>query len=254
VKLRCIVIDDEFLARQLIEGYALKIPGLELVASYENALDAMELLQKNNVDLLFLDVNMPDINGINFIKTLNHKPEIILTTAYSEHALEGYQLDVIEYLLKPIYFERFLQAVTKARERILLKMKARESDKHTSAAKPEGDSIFIKTGQQRITKINPSDIIYIESLHEYVRIHLHHENYTIHHSLKNLLDILPSDQFIQIHRSFIINFNKITLIEGNTVKAADRELSIGKNFRDKFFARVKSASIGVTSTKARPGE
>jgi DNA-binding LytR/AlgR family response regulator len=156
LKLRCIIVDDEFLARQLIEGYAQKVPYLEVVALCENAFEAITILQQQNIDLLFLDVNMPELSGINFIKTLKNKPEIIITTAYSEHALEGYQLDVIEYLLKPIYFDRFLQAATKARDHIALKMKALESGKATPAAgaKLEGSSIFIKTSQQRINKVN----------------------------------------------------------------------------------------------------
>jgi two-component system LytT family response regulator len=256
LKLRCIIVDDEFLARQLIEGYAQKVPYLEVVALCENAFEAITILQKENIDLLFLDVNMPELSGISFIKTLKNKPEIIITTAYSEHALEGYQLDVIEYLLKPIYLERFLQAVTKARDHIALKMKASESVKAapTSGAKLEGSSIFIKTSQQRITKVNLSEITYIESLHEYVRIHLRQENFTIYHSLKGLLDILPADQFVQIHRSFIINFNHITVIEGNMVKVGEVELSLGKNFREDFLKRVQSTSIGVATPKGRPGD
>jgi DNA-binding LytR/AlgR family response regulator len=254
LKLRCIIIDDEFLARQLLEGYARKVPFLEVVALCENALEAIDLLKHERVDLLFLDVNMPELSGINFIKTLKHKPEIIITTAYSDHALEGYQLDVIEYLLKPIYFERFLQAVNKAREHVELKLKASQIDKAgVSSTTLEGNSFFIKTGQQQITKVNLSDIIYIESLHEYVRIHLSNESFTIYHSLKGLLDLLPGDQFIQIHRSYIINFSRITVIEGNTVKLDGIELAIGKNFRDEFLNRVKSASIGVSASKQNPG-
>lgn len=256
MKLRCVIVDDEFLARQLLDGYAQKVPFLEVVAQCENAFEAMTILQQQNIDLLFLDVNMPELSGISFIKTLKNKPEIIITTAYSEHALEGYQLDVIEYLLKPIYFERFLQAVTKARDHVALKMKASESVKATpiTGAKLEGNSIFIKTSQQRITKVNLSEITYIESLHEYVRIHLRRENFTIYHSLKGLLDILPTDQFVQIHRSFIINFNHITVIEGNIVKVGEVELSIGKNFREDFLKRVQSISIGVATPKGKPGD
>jgi DNA-binding LytR/AlgR family response regulator len=256
LKLRCLIVDDEFLARQLIEGYAQKVPYLEVVGHCENALEAMSILQQQNIDLLFLDVNMPELSGISFIKTLKNKPEIIITTAYSEHALEGYQLDVIEYLLKPIYFERFLQAVTKARDHVALKTKATESENSTPApgAKLEGSSIFIKTSQQRITKVNLSDITYVESLHEYIRIHLRQQSFTIYHSLKGLLDILPPDQFVQIHRSFIINFNHITVIEGNMVKVGEVELSLGKNYREDFLKRIKSVSIGVGTPKGKPGD
>jgi DNA-binding LytR/AlgR family response regulator len=246
LNLKCLIVDDEFLARQLLEGYVQKIPYLEMMGSCESAFEAITVLQQHKIDLLFLDVNMPELNGINFIKTLNHKPEIIITTAYSEHALEGYQLDVIEYLLKPIYFERFLKAVNKAKDLIDLKIQAQQVAKSSSAgtANLEGDSFFIKTSAQKITRINLSDILYIESLHEYVRIHLNDTSYTIYHSLKNLLDILPPDQFIQIHRSYIVNFNRVTCIEGNVAKIDQIELSVGKNFKEDFLNRVKSKSIG----------
>lgn len=252
MKLRCIIVDDEFLARQLIEGYAQKVPFLEVVALCENALEAMAILQEERIDLLFPDVNMPELSGINFIKSLTHKPEIILTTAYSEHALEGYQLDVIEYLLKPIYFERFLQAVNKAKEQIELKLKAAQADlaKSGSLARTDEGSIFIKTGQQRLIKINLRDIRYVESLHEYVRIYLDKESHVILHSLKGLLDILPSEHFVQVHRSYIINFNYVTAIEGNTVWVQGTALTIGKNFREEFINRVRQASLGTSSKRS----
>lgn len=248
MKLRCIIIDDEFLARQLLEGYAGKVPYLEIVGLCESAMDATLILQEQKIDLIFLDVNMPGLSGINFIKALKHKPEIIITTAYSEHALEGYQLDVIEYLLKPIYFERFLQAVTKARDLINLKMKAQRADVPV-LLNTEEKSLFVKTGAQKIIRLKLADIFYIESLHEYIRIHTEDKSFTIHHSLKNVLDILPSDQFIQIHRSFIINFNLITLIEGNTVTINKSELSVGKNFREDFMNKVKLNCIGINQPK-----
>lgn len=244
MKLRCIIIDDEFLARQLLEGYAKKISYLEIVALCESAMDAMPILQEQKIDLIFLDVNMPGLSGISFIKALKSRPEIIITTAYSEHALEGYQLDVIEYLLKPIYFERFLQAVTKARDLIDLKLKAQRADTPV-LLNTEEKSLFVKTGAQKIIRLKLTEIFYIESLHEYIRIHTENQSFTIHHSLKNVLDILPSDQFIQIHRSFIINFNLITLIEGNTVTINKSELSVGKNFREDFMNKVKLNCIGI---------
>jgi len=246
LKLNCIIVDDEFLARQLLEGYVKKVPFLEAIALCESAVDAMQVLQTNKVDLIFLDVNMPELNGISLIKALKHKPEIIVTTAYSEYALEGYQLDVIEYLMKPIYFERFLQAVNKAKDQIDLKQKAKQAGSFGL----EGSSFFIKTGSQKMVKVNLSDIIYIESQHEYVRIHLKNESHTIYHSLKSMLDILPDDQFVQIHRSFIVNFSSIISVEGNVVRAGDAELSIGKNFRDEFISRIKSKSIGINPGKS----
>ena len=246
--MKCLIVDDEFLARQLLDGYVQKVPFLETIALCESAFEAIRVLQEQKIDLVFLDVNMPDLNGIDFIRTLKRKPEIIITTAYSEHALEGYQLDVIEYLLKPIYFERFLQAVNKAKDQIDLKLSAAHQAKASSTpmAGMEGSSFFIKTGPQKITRVSLDNILYIESLHEYVRIHLKDENYTIYHSLKALLDILPAEQFVQIHRSFIVNFNRVSALEGNTVKVNEIELKVGKNFRDDLLNRIRSNSIGIS--------
>ncbi|HEX5169421.1 MAG TPA: response regulator, partial [Cyclobacteriaceae bacterium] len=183
--IRCLVIDDEFLARQLLEGYIRKVNFLELAGHCENAMEGLEFLQNNNADLVFLDINLPELNGINFLKTIKNKPEIIITTAYSEHALEGYQLDVIEYLLKPIYFERFLGAVNKVKNMIDLKRKAGHQDAGAldtrfAASLQKGENFFfIKTGSQRIKKIFLNKILYIESLNEYIRIHLEGESHTI---------------------------------------------------------------------------
>lgn len=255
--IRCVIIDDEFLARQLLEGYIRKVSFLELVGHCETALEGMEFLQENKVDLVFLDINLPELNGINFLKTIRNKPEIIITTAYSEHALEGYQLDVIEYLLKPIYFERFLLAVNKAKSMIELKIKANEKespaeDSRSITSLQKGESFFfIKTGSQRIKKIFLDKILYIESLNEYIRIHLEGESHTIHHSLKSLLDVLPQDRFIQIHRSYIINFHKLDIVEGNTVKINHVELNIGKNYREDFLNLIKSNSIGINLNQGK---
>jgi len=254
--IKCLIIDDEFLARQLLEGYIRKVPFLELVGQCESAFEAMKLLQEEKIDLMFLDVNMPELSGINFIRTLKHKPEIIITTAYSEHALEGYELDVIEYLLKPIYFERFMLAVNKVRDMIGLKMRARGIERKDENAElprmaKEDDFLFIKTGSQMIVKVYLRDILYIESLHEYVRIWLEAESYTIYHSLKSLLEILPCDQFIQVHRSSIVNFNKIEAIEGNCVRINGQSIGIGKNYRDEFLNRVKSKSIGAIKSASK---
>lgn len=249
----CLIIDDEFLARQLLEGYIGKVNFLELAGHCENAMEGLEFLQKNKVDLVFLDINLPELNGINFLKTIKDKPEIIITTAYSEHALEGYQLDVSEYLLKPIYFERFLGAVNKVKNMIDLKRKVDRQDADAMAASlRKGENFFfIKTGSQRIKKIFLDKILYIESLNEYIRIHLEGESHTIHHSLKSLLDVLPQDQFIQIHRSYIINFHRLDLVEGNTVKINNIELNIGKNYREDFLNLIKSNSIGISLNQGK---
>jgi DNA-binding LytR/AlgR family response regulator len=258
-------VDDEFLARQLLSGYIEKVPFLELVGKCENAFEVMSILETEKIDLLFLDINMPDLNGINFIKTLKNRPEIIITTAYSEYAVEGYQLDVIEYLLKPIFFDRFVQASTKAKDMISLKKSAQSAtktifslpkleDTYPYEASQEDKYFFIKTGSQKIVRIHFDDIIYIESLHEYVRIHLHSEKHIIYHSLKNMLECLPAQQFIQIHRSHIVNFDKIDAIEGPIIKARGVELRIGKNYRDDLFNRIKVQGIGMNMGRRKEEE
>ena len=258
MKIRCVILDDEFLARQLLENYVQRTPFLELTHRCQNAFEAMEVMDRDKPDLLFADINIPEINGIEFIKLLKNKPEIILTTAYSEYAIEGYQLDVIEYLLKPIYFERFIKAVTRAKDLIYLKRNVpqpatallKNETKDAELVKFE-DYLFVKTGSQKITKINFEEIIFIESLHEYIRIHLLHDKHTIYCSLKNFMERLPARKFVQIHRSHIINFDKIDSVEGNTVRVGNTELKIGKIFREELFERIRKQSIGMFSLEKK---
>lgn len=243
LKIKCLIIDDEYLARQLLEGYINKIPYLELIGSYDRAVEGLAILQRQQVDLILLDINMPELSGLGFLRALQNKPEVILTTAYSEHALEAYQLNVIEYLLKPIYFDRFLQAIEKAKGMIELKTRPGQ----ISAATSSDGSFFIKTGTQKIIKIQTRDILFIESRHEYICIQLANENHVINYSLKGALEILPPDQFIQIHRSYVVNFLHIQAIEGNILVAGNHQLNIGKNYRDALMARVKQNSIGLNA-------
>jgi two-component system, LytTR family, response regulator len=241
LSIKCLVIDDEFLARELLQGYIEKLPYIELVSTCERATDALAIMENQPIDLILLDVNMPELDGLNFLRGLQHKPEIILTTASPEHALEAYQLNVIEYLLKPIYFERFFQAIEKVKKQIDLKDKVRAQTANTMA---EG-AYFIKTQSQKISRIDISNIIYIESMHEYIRIHAKDQSYILHYSLKGILDELPAEQFIQIHRSYIANFSHIQSIEGNMLKIGDFELSIGKNYREALMEKIRSRSIGM---------
>lgn len=241
MKIKCLIIDDEFLARELLQGYIGKIAYLELVSTCERAIDGLAVMQDQPVDLILLDVNMPELDGLNFLRGLQHKPEVILTTASPEHALEAYRLNVIEYLLKPIYFERFFEAIEKVKKQI--ELKGRVSAQATSR---EGEgAYFIKTQSQKISRIEIPNIVYIESLHEYIRIHTKDQSYILHHSLKGILDELPAEQFIQIHRSYIANFSHIQSIEGNILKVGAFELNIGKNYREALMEKIRSRSIGL---------
>lgn len=226
---KCIIVDDELLARTLLEDYVSKLPHLELIAKCSGASEAMEVLHNNSVDLMFLDVQMPDLTGINFLKSLKSKPIVILTTAYPDYALEGYALDVIDYLLKPISFERFLLSVNKVTEQIKL-IKGQN-------LKEAVGYITIKS-EHRIHKVNYEDILYIEGLKEYVIFHLKQDKRLITlEALKKLEELLP-DKFMRIHRSYIINKDYVQALYGNMVEIADRKIAIGKTFKEKVISQL----------------
>ncbi len=224
MKIRCIIVDDEYLARTLLEDYIGKISQLELVAKCSGAPQAMEVLQNENIDLMFLDVQMPDLTGVDFLRSLNNKPVVIFTTAYSDYAIDGYSLGVIEYLLKPISFERFFQAVNKAIEQINLLRKSTNDETE--------DFIMLKS-EHRIYKVKYHDILYIEGLKEYVIFNLKNEKRIITlRSMKSLEDSLP-DNFMRIHRSYIINKNEINTLYRNMVEIGDKKIDIGKTYKEK---------------------
>jgi DNA-binding LytR/AlgR family response regulator len=224
MKIRCIIVDDEFLARTLLEDYVSKVPQLELVAKCQGAPQALEVLQNENIDLMFLDVQMPDLTGVDFLKSLSQKPVVIFTTAYSDYAIDGYSLGVIEYLLKPISFERFFQAVNKAIEQINLIRKSRSD---------EPDDFIMLKSEHRIHKVKHNEILYIEGLKEYVIFHLKNEKRIITlRSIKSLEESLP-DNFMRIHRSYIINKNEISTLYRNMVEIGKRKIDIGKTYKEK---------------------
>jgi DNA-binding LytR/AlgR family response regulator len=225
---RALIVDDEPLALDILEDFISKVPFMELAGRCENALDAAAMLNKDNINLLFLDIKMPDITGIQLLKSLKNPPVIIFTTAYSDYALEGYSLDVLDYLLKPISFERFLKAANKANDYL-----AQQAP--TAPNEPEADYIFVKT-DYKIIKINFSDILFLEGLKDYIKI------YTVNtkpiltlQSLKHFEAKLPTSKFIRIHRSYIISLQKIGSITKNRVVIGDKYLPISDSFKDPFF-------------------
>ncbi|MCB0504224.1 MAG: response regulator transcription factor [Cyclobacteriaceae bacterium] len=219
----CIIIDDEHPARVLLKEYVSKIPYLRLLGVFKNGMEALEYLNQNGVDIILLDIQMPELTGVEFLKTIPHKTKTIFTTAYSNYALDGYELDVVDYLLKPIRFERFLQAINKAMELIKLENKQ-----------------FVSTSQivlsikadRKIHRVPIQNIKFIEGLKEYVRFHLTNEKLIALESLKSLEELLPSDQFVRIHKSFIVNKEKIKAISGNQVQIDDSYIPIGKSYRE----------------------
>jgi DNA-binding LytR/AlgR family response regulator len=226
--IKCLVVDDELLARKLLEDYISKLPGLELVESCKSATEAMKVLEKESIEVMFLDIQMPDISGIDFIKTLKVKPLIILTTAYPEYAIDGYSLDVLDYLLKPISFERFIQSVNKTTEQIKLK-RGSETNK---------EKYIIIKSTHKLNKVNYDDIIYIEGLKEYVSFYIKNQEKIITlESLKKLEEILP-DNFMRIHRSYIINKNMVKSLYGNMVEIEGKRIDIGKTYKNKVLEEL----------------
>jgi len=209
--IKCIAIDDEPLALRQMAAYISKTPFLELAGQFESALVAMTFLQEQQVDLMFVDINMPDLSGMDFVKSLDQSPRVIFTTAYSEHAVEGFRVDALDYLLKPIGYADFLKAANKAKAWF-------ETQQFKPVhVKSDDEFLFIKS-EYKIVRINLDEIKYVEGMREYLRIHLINQKPIMTlMSLKKLEESLPSDKFMRVHRSFIINLKRITVIERNRI-------------------------------------
>ncbi len=233
-----IIIDDEPLALDVLETYISQMPELNLVQRCNNALEANEAIKSNDVDLMFLDIQMPQLTGIDFLKTLSNPPLVIFTTAYDNYAIEGFELDAVDYLLKPISLDRFMKSVNKAVKQIELKQK----EAAPAMSKEEAtDFIFVKA-DKKLVKIKYSDIIYIEGLKDYVIIRMDTGRVITLQTMKSLEEKLPEGIFKRIHRSYIVNVDRINAIMGNMVevdeKGQTKHLPIGKNYRDELLAIV----------------
>lgn len=243
MKIKCLIIDDEPLAQRVIEKFIEDTPTLELVGKCKNAIEAMQFLDEAEVDLMFLDVNMPKLSGTNFLKTLKNPPFVILTTAYSEYAIEGYELDVIDFLKKPFSFERFLKAINKVHERLHEKHKDKAGPVLPPVAdnrRQEEEFIFVKSNKKSY-KINYSDLYYVEALGDYIKIYTSEKVIITYSSMKGIEAALPVGKFMRIHKSFIINISKIKTIEGNEVELMNRKLPIGSNYKQDFLSSIHSA-------------
>lgn len=232
---RCLVVDDEELARTLLSNFIGRLPSLELAASCANPLEAMVVLQQQSIDLLFLDIQMPDLTGIEFLRTLPRKPIVIFTTAYAEYALEGYALDVTDYLLKPFSFERFLQAVNKAIA--LLQAKANTGAAVAVDTVSAKDYILVKA-DHKMHRLRFDDILYIQSMREYAAFYTAAGRILSLSSLKNLEEALPPERFIRIHKSYIVAISKIDTLEGNMVQIGKEKLPVGANYKEELVRRV----------------
>jgi DNA-binding LytR/AlgR family response regulator len=237
MEINTLIVDDEPLALDVLETYLQRMPELKLVKRCANAFEANEALSSHDVDLMFLDIQMPQLTGIDFIKTLKNPPLVIFTTAFPNYAIEGFELDAVDYLLKPISAERFMKAANKAIEQIKLRQSKQSADQID-----ESEFIFVKADKKYV-KVRYDDIIYIEGLKDYVIIKLNSGRVITLQTMKSLEDKLPGKVFKRIHRSYIVNVDKINAIVGNMVEVLEnskaKHLPIGKNYRDDLLDMVQ---------------
>ena len=227
-KIKCMIVDDEPLAINVIKKHLLHFDQLELVATCENAIEAFNTLSEQTIELIFLDINMPKLSGMELLKNLESTPMVIITTAYREYAVESFELDVLDYLVKPIAFPRFMKAIHKA-----LRLHQNWTSEGTLIAEQGStkapDFIFLKVNKKMV-KVFFEDILFIESLKDYVRVKTIYEDLITHYNLSGITELLPISQFLRIHRSYTIALNKVKAIDGNSIEIADKSLPIGRNY------------------------
>ena len=231
---KCIIIEDEPLAQNILKKYIGEHQALELVAVCNDALEAQGVLTQENIDLLFLDINLPKLSGINFIKTLVHSPLIIFTTAYPEFAVDGFELNAIDYLLKPFSFERFLKAVNRAVEKLNVPSAQNATENNISF-------IFLKA-EKKIHRVELETIHYIEAIGDYMKVVTESGQLIVNETMKKLLEELPARSFMRVHKSFIISRNKIKYIQGNYIQVEDKSIPIGATYRTEVLSSIDKKS------------
>ena len=225
--MKYLIIDDEPIAHRIIEGYAMELPHLEKVGNAYHAMEASALVSRQVVDLIFLDLNMPKMTGFEWLKTLPQAPKIIVTTAYREYALEGYELDVVDYLLKPFAFSRFLKAVNKATE---------VQSSHSlepAPGSPASPARFFLKGDKKHHQIHLDDILFVEAYGNYCKVYLKEEMILTHEKISSMEALLSQGDFLRVHKSFVVATNKIKLIQGNVIHLAGHEVPIGQTYRSR---------------------
>lgn len=242
--IRTLLVDDEYLALNLLETFIKDVPGLEVVGKLKSAMAALDLLNSQPVDLLFLDIQMPTLSGVNLLKTLKNPPVTIFTTAYSEYAIQAFDLNVVDYLVKPFPFERFLQAVNKAKEQLRLRQPASpiaaaiNANNHFITAKVDG----------KIVKLYYDDILFVEGLKEYVRFICKSGKYVTLESLKNLEEQLPADRFLRVHKSYIVSKEKVQSVLGNMLEIMSNKIPISRGKREEVIGAIFGVgSMGASS-------
>lgn len=238
--IRCLVVDDEPLALDILSDYIARVPFLQLVKTTTSAFEGLALVQNGEVDLVFLDVQMPELTGIQFLKVMNGKCDVILTTAYSQYALDGYELNVTDYLLKPIAFDRFYKAAEKVHH-------LRQNSVSLSAPEPlpvssAHDFIFVKT-EHKIQKIYLDDILYIEGLKDYISIFTKAERIITLQNMKKMAEALPAPNFVRVHKSYMVALDKIDSIERSRIQIGNKTIPVGDTYRDSFFRLIENKNI-----------
>jgi DNA-binding LytR/AlgR family response regulator len=225
----CIIVDDEPQARKLMETYVSQLSGWKILRLCSNAIDAFEALQTNAVDVLFLDIKMPGITGIDFLKSLKNPPLVIFTTAYNKYAMDGYELNVVDYLLKPISMQRLLQAAQKVTERL-----------NTPATTPRQAALtyFFARHENKLVRINFADILFVEGMQNFVKIHTSTQTYLITNTMKAMDELLPPDDFIRVHKSYTVALAAINAVYGNTIEIGKVQIPIGSNYKAIFMSRI----------------
>jgi len=238
MKTRCLIVDDEPLARELIRGHVEKLENFEIVAECSDAMKALNVLREKTVDLMFMDIQMPQITGIAFLKTLKHPPKVIITTAYREFALEGFELDVVDYLLKPITFERFLKSVNKFYQTNQDEVQLVTGS--NSERTVEESFIYIKENK-KVVKVYLSEIRYIEGLSEYIQLFTDKRKIITKTSMSLMEEKLPKENFLRIHKSFIVSIPKIEAFTANTIEIQGKELPIGRSYKNAVLSALNFA-------------
>ncbi|MHA2121450.1 MAG: LytR/AlgR family response regulator transcription factor [Promethearchaeota archaeon] len=235
--MKCLVVEDEPIALEIVKDYINRVSFLKLSKGFRNPIKALEYLQENKVDLLLLDINMPDLTGIQFLNALPYSPLVIFTTAYSQYALESYEYDAVDYLLKPIEFERFLRAVNKAFEHFKLRTNRIQINTPISEVKVK-DHILIKSGTN-LHHIKINDIFYIKGAGNYVTFFVEKQKIMALLTMDQVLEMLPSDQFLRIHKSYIVNADQIDIIENDQIKIRGKVIPIGNSFKENFLRKLR---------------
>ena len=241
MKLKCIAIDDEPLALEIITDYISRVPFLELIQTFDNAIESIDYLKSNNVDLMFLDIQMESLTGTQLVKALSHKPEVIFTTAYDTYAVEGFELDAADYLLKPISFERFVKAVDKVYNRLRSDI-AKQHYSEVTIANPVENFFFVKT-ENRLQKVFFNDILYVEGQGDYLRIICRNCKIMTLQNFKTLEKILPVDNFIRVHKSYMVAVNKIESVIKNRIKIGTESIPVSDSYKKSFYEILRGKGI-----------